>query len=215
MNFGIDIALYCVVLMNVLLVSSSRISTCIKIVALEGIVIGFMPLIIKFRLDPQTCFFVVAMVTLKGFIFPMLLNRNLRELNVRKEVEPMVSYPVSVAIFIFVFMISIWLSSKIEMPQIMSSFSKLVLPVSFSTIICGFFIIISRLKALNQVLGYLVIENGISIFGIVLLLEQPLLVELAILLDIFVAVFVMGIAVFHINREFDDIDTQELSQLKR
>jgi hydrogenase-4 component E len=58
------------------------------------------------------------------------------------------------------------------------------------------------------------VENGICFFGAAFLSEQSLLVELAILLDIFVAVFVMGIAIFHINREFDHIDSQKLSELK-
>ncbi|PJC48561.1 MAG: hypothetical protein CO035_02865 [Candidatus Omnitrophica bacterium CG_4_9_14_0_2_um_filter_42_8] len=70
------------------------------------------------------------------------------------------------------------------------------------------------MKALTQIIGYLILENGIYFFGSILLGEQPLLVELAVLLDVFVAVFVMGIAVFHINREFDHIDTHKLSELK-
>jgi hydrogenase-4 component E len=56
-------------------------------------------------------------------------------------------------------------------------------------------------------------ENGIYAFGVALLLDQPVLVELGILLDVFVAVFVMGIAIFHISREFDHIDTRRLSSL--
>jgi len=70
------------------------------------------------------------------------------------------------------------------------------------------------MKAITQVIGYLMLENGIYFFGSVLLGEQSLLVELAVLLDIFVAVFVMGIAIFHISREFDHIDTQKLTELK-
>ncbi len=66
----------------------------------------------------------------------------------------------------------------------------------------GLFLIVSRRNALMQVIGYLVIENGIFVFAVITVAETPLLVELGILLDAFVAVFVMGIAVFHINREF-------------
>ena len=62
--------------------------------------------------------------------------------------------------------------------------------------------------------GYLVMENGIYLFGIAVAEEVPFLVETGILLDIFVAVFVMGIAVFHINRQFDHIDIEKLTSLK-
>jgi len=70
------------------------------------------------------------------------------------------------------------------------------------------------MKAISQVIGYLILENGIYLFGAVFLGGQSLLVELAILLDIFVAVFVMGITIFHISRQFDHIDTQKLTELK-
>jgi hydrogenase-4 component E len=66
----------------------------------------------------------------------------------------------------------------------------------------------------NQVLGFLVMENGIYTFGVGIVAEMPFLVELGVLLDAFVAVFVMGIAVYHINREFDHIETNRLDRLK-
>ena len=78
----------------------------------------------------------------------------------------------------------------------------------------GLFLIIGRKKALSQVLGYLVFENGIYAFGVGVAYEAPLLVELGVLLDVFVAVFVMGIAIFHIRREFDSIDTTRLETLR-
>ena len=72
----------------------------------------------------------------------------------------------------------------------------------------------SRRKALTQVMGYLVLENGIYLFGITLGREAPLLVEMGVSLDVFVAVFVMGIIIFHISREFDHIDVDQLASLK-
>ncbi|HEX2970775.1 MAG TPA: NADH-quinone oxidoreductase subunit K [Tepidisphaeraceae bacterium] len=73
---------------------------------------------------------------------------------------------------------------------------------------------ISRTKAITQVIGYLVLENGIFLFGLTLVRQMPILVELGILLDVFVGVFVMAIVVYHIRRTFDHMDTDELDQLK-
>jgi hydrogenase-4 component E len=87
-------------------------------------------------------------------------------------------------------------------------------PVALFTSLVGLFVIISRRKALTQVLGYLVLENGIYTFGVGLVQNTPMLVELGVLLDVFVAVFVMGIAIFHINRQFDHIDTDRMVLLK-
>ncbi len=90
----------------------------------------------------------------------------------------------------------------------------MVIPVAFFTIMSGLFLIISRKKALTQVLGYLVMENGIYVFGTSIAAKQPLVVELGILLDVFVAVFVMDIAIFHISREFEHTDVDKLDKLK-
>ena len=74
--------------------------------------------------------------------------------------------------------------------------------------------IVSRRTALSQVLGYLVLENGIFLSGIALIHDEPVLIEMGVLLDVFVAVFIMGIMIFHIQREFDHIETDQLSALK-
>jgi hydrogenase-4 component E len=73
---------------------------------------------------------------------------------------------------------------------------------------------VSRKKAVTQVVGYLMLENGIFIFGQTLVRQIPFAVELGILLDLLVGVFVMGIAIHHISRAFDHIDTELLSALK-
>ena len=213
MTSWIDSLLISIVLMNLILVASGRLSACIRIVAFQGIAVGILPLVANTQpIVAKTILLAVAIIALKGFVFPWLLSRALREANVRRDVELFVGFPASMLVYVLAFMISLWLSARLPMPR--ASFSALVVPVSFSTILCGFFIIVSRAKALTQVLGYLVIENGIYVFGIAMLLDQPILVELAILLDIFVAVFVMGIIIFHISREFDHIDTARLAELK-
>ena len=61
-----------------------------------------------------------------------------------------------------------------------------------------------------QVLGYLILENGIFLFGLLLLEAMPFLVEVGVLLDLFTGVFVMGIIIYHINREFSSISTEHL-----
>ena len=78
----------------------------------------------------------------------------------------------------------------------------------------GFLILTTRRKAITQVVGYLVLENGIFVMGLALLEAMPLLVEAGVLLDLFVGIFVMGIIINHISREFSSMDTARLSSLK-
>jgi len=79
---------------------------------------------------------------------------------------------------------------------------------------CGFLLVVSRRKAVTQVLGFLMLENGVFVFGLLLSDIMPVMVEAGVLLDLFAAVFVMGIVLFHINREFSSLDTEKLSALK-
>jgi hydrogenase-4 component E len=92
--------------------------------------------------------------------------------------------------------------------------SPLTVPVGLATMLIGLFVIVSRRKAITQVLGYIVVENGIYAVGVALVGGVPLLVELGVLLDVFVAVFIMSIAAYHISREFDHIDVDQLDRLR-
>jgi hydrogenase-4 component E len=85
--------------------------------------------------------------------------------------------------------------------------------VAFTTMGTGLLLICARKKAITQVLGFLVLENGISLFGAGILLEYGIVVELGILLDVFALVFILGIAIFQINRTFASTDTDQLNHL--
>ncbi|MDD5630081.1 MAG: hypothetical protein PHU21_13515, partial [Elusimicrobia bacterium] len=157
---------------------------------------------------------VLALVagTLKGGVFPMLLGRALREANIRREVEPFVGPGLSILAGLMALACSFWLTTRFPVSQ--PGWSRLAPPVAFFTIGVGLFLIVSRRKALTQVLGYLIMENGIYLLGMALVGEVPMLVELGVLLDAFVATFVMGIAIQHINREFDHMDAYRLDDLR-
>jgi hydrogenase-4 component E len=213
MNNTLDTIMIFLVLTNLALLGLSRLGTCIRIVAVQGIVLGFLPLILtNWNMELHLIFFSAAMIGLKGIVFPWLLTRTMRDIKAQREIEPFIGYGSSIVLGTVILVICMWLGSRLPLP--FTVVSKLVVPVAFFTIMSGLFLIISRKKAITQVLGYLVMENGIYSFGVALVENQPVLVELGILLDVFVAVFVMGITMFHINREFDHIDTDQLSKLK-
>jgi hydrogenase-4 component E len=86
-------------------------------------------------------------------------------------------------------------------------------PVSLATVMIGFLVLTSRRKAVTQVVGYVMLENGIYLFGLTQAEKVPFLLELGVLLDVFVGVFIMGIVVFHINREFESLDSARLTEL--
>jgi hydrogenase-4 component E len=209
----IDSALVLLILTNLMLLGSSRIRTCIRAVAAQGIVLGLLALVAH-RGAPSlhTLLLAVGGMGLKGLLFPWLLFRARREANVRREPRPFVGYQASIVAGTVAMGVSLWLGARLPLPG--GVISPLVVPAALFTILCGLFLMVSRKTALMQVVGYLVLENGIYVFGAAGVQEAPLLVELGVLLDVFVAVFVMGITIFHISRQFDHIETDRLADLK-
>ncbi|MBI4516616.1 MAG: hydrogenase [Deltaproteobacteria bacterium] len=207
-----DTLLVLLALSGVLLLGSSRLVRCIRIVAFQGVVLGLLTLAAhQHEFSWRTLGLAVAIAALKGAGFPWLLSRVLRQADVRREVEPFVSYNLSLLAGTMALPVSLWLSARLPLPT--PPISALVVPVALFTTLAGLLLIVSRRTALTQVLGYLVLENGVYAFGVGLVEGTPMVVELGILLDVFVAVFVMGIAIFHINREFDHIDADQLAAL--
>lgn len=213
MNVWIDTILVVLVLSNFLLLGSSRLAVCIRVVAVQGILLGVLTLLAhEDGVTLRVLLLALVSAGVKGAVFPWLLTRALREANVRREIEPYVGYNLSILIGTVALAVSLWLSVRLPLPS--QPLSSLVVPVALFSILVGLLVIVSRKKALTQVLGYLVLENGIYAFGVGLVQRAPVVVELGVLLDVFVAVFVMGIAIFHINREFDHIDTDRLATLR-
>jgi hydrogenase-4 component E len=140
------------------------------------------------------------------------LWRALRGAEIRREVEPFVGFTASVLLGLAMLALTLWIGARLPLPE--PPASPLLVPVALFTMLVGLFLTIGRRKAISQVLGYLVLENGIVAFGIALSHEAPLSVELGVLLDVFVAVLVMGIIIHNIREEFDHIDTDRLAILK-
>ena len=200
-------------LINLALTASSRLTMCITLVALQGMAMGLLPIFSKEGLSSRTLLLAGLVVVVKGVIFPRMLGHAVRDANVRREVEPFVGYGSSVMIGILLLAVSFWVGRRLPF-ELPGEISALVVPVAISAILTGLFLLTSRRKAVMQVLGFLVMENGIATFGLAVVPEIPLLVELGILLDAFVGVFVMAIVIWHISREFDHIDADQLSTLK-
>ena len=213
MENAIDILLVFLVLTDLVLLGSSRLRNAIRIVALQGLALGLLPLLAHGHgaLWPAVLLG-AGSAGIKGLVFPALMNRALRETNASREIEPFVGYILSLLIGVGGLAVSFGFGSRLPLPW--AAPSSLLVPAGLFTMWTGLFLIMARRKAITQVLGYIVMENGIFTLGMVLVEAMPLLVELGVLLDIFVAVFVMGIIVFQINREFDHIDSDQLSALK-
>ena len=100
------------------------------------------------------------------------------------------------------------------LPLLPEHAGTLLVPGAIASVLTGFVMLIGRAKAISQVCGYLILENGIYLFGLLLINATPLLVEAGILLDLTVGIFVIGIIVDRIQRAFDSLDTRKLTVLR-
>jgi hydrogenase-4 component E len=204
--------LVAVFLINLFVLGTSRIRALIQAAALQGVVLGVMPLLVHGRLSPLPGALAIATILVKGSLIPQMLSKALRDANIKREVEPIIGFMPSTLLGALGTAAAIGLAAKL--PLAGEHARTLVVPAAFSTVFAGFLLLISRIKAITQVIGYLILENGIFIFGLLLIEAVPFLVELGVLLDLFVGVFVISIIIHHINREFASLDTRRLSALK-
>jgi hydrogenase-4 component E len=201
----------CLVL-NFVALGVSRIRGVINAVAAQGILLGILALFVHPGIQPRGVLLVVVTLLLKGFVIPRLLVHAMREANIQHEVKPVVDYMSSLLLgavgtgLALVFSYTLPLADEHQ--------HLLLVPASLATVWTGFLMLTTRKKAIMQVLGYLILENGIFLFGLLLLEAMPLLVEVGVLLDLFTGVFVMAIIVHHISREFASTSTEHLSELK-
>jgi hydrogenase-4 component E len=213
MTSVIEIIMVLLVLSDMAILGLNRLKTCINILAFQGMLLGAFAFISQMNaISLRLVMIAGASFILKGFVFPALLNRVMQDTGIQRENEPFVGYTTSVLAGLFMLVFSLWLGSEISARA--NSEIPLIVPAALTTLLTGLFLIVARKNALTQCLGYIILENGIYIIGVVTVVEIPVLVELGILLDVFVAVLVMGIAIHHISREFDHIDADKLNILK-
>ncbi|RJQ84248.1 MAG: hydrogenase [Desulfobacteraceae bacterium] len=207
-----EILVIVLILLNFRLLGTSRLGACVQTVALQAPVIGLLPLLVPGGPDRWIVAMVVAATVVKGLVLPALVRRALRETGVVRELEPLLGYTFSILTGTGLLVLSYLAGRSLQLP--MGGAAQLLVPGTLFTMLTGLFLIVARRKAITQVLGFLVLENGIYLFGVAFAVHEPWLVQTGVLLDVFAAVFVMGITIHQINREFDHIDTDRLSSTK-
>ena len=213
MGVWLDAILILVVLLGLFIIGSNRLGTMIQIFGLQSFMLGLVPLVMYFKgIEIHIIAVSLGSVVIRSFLMPYFLFWTIRHVSIRSEVNPIIGSGTTLFLSGFLIAGSFLLSSRLIFPE--KIISDLVVPASFSMIMMGFLLLVSRTQAISQVIGYLVMENGIFLFAFLLLKKTPFLVEMGILLDIFVGALVMGIVVNHISEEFEHTDTLQLTTLK-
>lgn len=200
-----------VLALNFFILGTSRLRAVITASAVQGVALGVLA-IVQDRLHWEAVLVAASAAAIKGFLIPAMLMRAMRDATIRREVEPLIGYAASLLLGAVATGLSIVFASS--MPLVPAHQGSLLIPSALSTVLTGFIVLTTRRKAITQVVGYLLLENGVYVMGLTLLQAIPFLVEVGVLLDLFVAIFVMGIIINKISREFSTLDTARLSALK-
>lgn len=199
-------------LINLVALGSSRIGTIVRAVALQGVLLGALAIAAHGEVSNRVLTLAVGSAILKGWVIPVILFRALRQVAIKREVEPSLGLLPTLLLGAAATVLSVVASSALPLAE--SELAPLLVPASFATVAAGFLLLTTRRKAITQVLGFILLENGIFVFGLLLVEAMPFLVEAGVLLDLFVGIFVLSIIIHHINREFASLDTRRLSLLK-
>lgn len=190
---------------------ANRLKSYIKVLSLQGVLLFGIAIFKLTEINPYLLgFILLETVVVKAIALPWFLNRIMKRNRITREAEPFFPNFVSLMIITVALIVAFVLSKNI------TGFAdnKFFFIASITTLFTGVYISISRKKIITQVMGYMVIENGVFLFSLAVGNEMPMLVNAGILLDVFASVFLLGIFVNKIGDLINSDDSESLSSLK-
>jgi hydrogenase-4 component E len=149
---------------------------------------------------------------LKVILLPWILHRLIHKLNIKWDVETMFNIPTIMLIGLALVVFAFNLAAPIS--QMAGTITKSTLGIAMASVLLSFLMMITRSKAVPQVVGFLAMENGLFFAATSATYGMPMVVELGIALDVLVGMFILGIFFFQIRVAFDSLDLKHMEKLK-
>jgi hydrogenase-4 component E len=190
---------------------ANRLMTYIKIISLQGFILFGVAFIELLEINTfNLAFILLETIVVKAIAIPLFLRYVIIKNNITRETEPFLPNFISLIVVTMIIVITFLVANSIKDIYL----DKIYFIVALSALFSGLYLIITRKKIITHVIAYVVIENGVFILSLAVGNEMPILVNLGILLDIFVSVFLLGIFVNKVGDVVKDIDISQLSNLK-
>jgi hydrogenase-4 component E len=195
------------------MLAQRRIYSLINLFAAQGAVLALSTLLVA-AMTGQGHLYLSAAVTfaLKVCLLPWILHRLIRRLNVKWDVETLINIPTTMLAGIVLVILAFNLAAPIA--QLAGTVTRAGLGIALASILLSFLMMITRSKAVPQVIGFLAMENGLFFAATATVYGMPMVVELGVALDVLVAALILGIFLFQIRERFDSVDTRHLERLK-
>jgi hydrogenase-4 component E len=195
------------------MLSQRRVLTLVYLFAWQGLVLAVSTTVVAYSTGQHHLYYsAVLTVVLKVFALPWILHRLIIRLNVKWDRETLINIPTTMLIGIAVVIFSLNLALPIS--QLASTVTRNSLGVAIACVLLSFLMMITRRKAIPQVVGFLAMENGLFFAATSATYGMPMVVELGVALDVLVGTFIFGIFFFQIRETFDSLDTRHLEKLK-
>lgn len=202
-----------ILLATFLVVASNRMHSMVNIYAVQSLALGLVAAAVAY-FTGSAHIYVVALLTIavKALTIPRILNYIMDSMRIDREVELLINIPASLLISGGMAIVAYFITE----PMILhgAAITRNCLAISIAVVLIGFFIMISRRRAITQIVGLLVMENGLFLAAISLTYGMPMIVEIGVFFDILVGALIMGVFAFRINRTFETVDTGILRRLR-
>ena len=202
-----------VLLSSFALLAQRRIYGLLHIFAWQGLFLSISTAVVAYSTGLHHLYIsTVLTLAMKVFALPYILYVLIHRLKIHKEVEDLVNIPTTMLIGVAIVIFSYHLTSPVV--ELSTLMTRSTLAVALSTVLLGLLMMITRKKAITQVIGFLSLENGLFFAATSATYGMPLVVELGVALDILIAAFIFGIFFFQIRTTFDSLDLKEMEKLK-
>jgi hydrogenase-4 component E len=200
-------------LVSFAMLSQRRVLSLINLFALQGLLLSVSTAVVAYSSHQHHLYYSAALtLVLKVIILPWILHRLIRKLNVKWDVETMFNIPTTMLVGIALVVFAFNLAAPISMMA--GTITKSTLGIAMASVLLSFLMMITRSKAVPQVIGFLAMENGLFFAATSATYGMPMVVELGIALDVLVGMVILGIFFFQIRETFDSLDLKHMEKLK-
>jgi len=200
-------------LLSFAMLAQRRVWSLINLFAAQGLALATSTAIVAYGTHQSHLYWSAGLtLLLKVMLLPWLLRRLVRQLDVKWDVEGLINIPTTMLIGIVLVVFSFNLALPIS--QLASTVTRATLGIAMASVMLSCLMMITRRKAIPQVVGFLSMENGLFFAATSATYGMPMVVELGIALDVLVGMLILGVFFFQIREQFDSLDLKHMEKLK-
>jgi hydrogenase-4 component E len=202
-----------ILLLAFAMLAQRRVLQLIDLFALQGATLFLATLVVAFKTGQAHLYYSAALtLVLKVLALPWILHRLVRKLSIKSEVEPLINIPTTMLIGIVLVIVAF--NVALPIAQLAHTITRGTLGIALAVVMLAFLMMITRRKAITQVVGFLAMENGLFLAATSATYGMPMVVELGIALDVLVGMIILGVFFFQIRDQFDSLDIHHMERLK-